>query len=102
MLIGNVNHQRCLLNQQKPSLNAIGNVLRTLVDNNHPQNTAWAANIINIALETALHAMCTTVATTLGCAPGSLTFARDMFLNKQLIANWQVIARLQEHHVNEN
>jgi hypothetical protein len=29
-----------------------------------------------------MHAMRTTVATTLGSAPGSLAFARDMFLNR--------------------
>ena len=33
--------------------------------------------------------MYTTVATTLGSAPGSLAFARDMFLNVPLIADWQ-------------
>ena len=49
-----------------------------------------------------MHAMCTTVANTLGSAPGSLAFARNMFLNVQLIADWQSIARLREHNVNEN
>jgi hypothetical protein len=46
--------------------------------------------------------MCTTVATTLGSAPSSLAFAQDMFLNELLIADWQAIARLHKHHVNEN
>ncbi len=49
-----------------------------------------------------MHDMQTTVATTLESAPGSLAFARDMFLNVPLIADWQSIARLREHHVNEN
>eukprot|EP00804_Cyclotella_cryptica_P023731 CCRYP_017261-RA/>CCRYP_017261-RA protein AED:0.46 eAED:0.46 QI:0/-1/0/1/-1/0/1/0/82 len=49
-----------------------------------------------------MHAMLTTVATTLGSAPGSLIFAQDMFLNMLLIADWQAIVRLHEHHVNEN
>ncbi len=49
-----------------------------------------------------MHAMQTTIATTLGSAPGSLAFARDMFLNVPLIADWQSITRLCEHHVNEN
>jgi hypothetical protein len=49
-----------------------------------------------------MHAMRTTVATTLGSTPGSLTFARDMFLNVPLVADWQTIARKREQHVNEN
>jgi hypothetical protein len=44
-----------------------------------------------------MHAMRTTVATTLGSAPGALAFSRDM-----LIVDWQIIARNREQHVNEN
>eukprot|EP00804_Cyclotella_cryptica_P009094 CCRYP_003175-RE/>CCRYP_003175-RE protein AED:0.36 eAED:0.36 QI:0/0/0/1/0/0/2/0/344 len=80
----------------------VSNVLRTLVHTNPPQNMASARDIVDDALATAMHAMQTTVATTLGSAPGSLAFARDMFLNVPLIADWQSIARLREHHVNEN
>jgi hypothetical protein len=80
----------------------VSNVLRTLVHTNPPQNMASARDIVDDALATAMHAMRTTVATTLGSAPGSLAFARDMFLNVPLIADWQSIARLREHHVNEN
>ena len=49
-----------------------------------------------------MHAMQTTVATTLGSTPGALAFAWDMFLNMPLIADWQAIVRTPEHHVNEN
>ncbi len=63
---------------------------------------ASVRDIFDDALATAMHAMRTTVATTLGSAPGALAFARDMFLNVPLIADWQSIARLREHHVNEN
>jgi hypothetical protein len=49
-----------------------------------------------------MHAMQTTVATTLGSTLGALAIARDMFLNMPLIADWQAIARTCEHHVNEN
>ena len=73
----------------------VGNVLRTLVHSNPPQNMTQARDIIDDALATAMHAMCTTVATTLGSAPGALTFSRDMFLNVPLIANWQAIARVR-------
>ncbi len=47
---------------------------------------AW--DLINDALATAMHAMQTTIATTLVSTPGALAFARDMFLNVLLIADW--------------
>ena len=47
---------------------------------------AQARDIIGDALATAMHAICTTVATTLGSAPDSLVLAQDMFLNMLLIA----------------
>ena len=49
-----------------------------------------------------MHAMQTTIATTLGSSPGALAFAQDIFLNVLLIAVWQAITRTREHHVNEN
>ncbi len=61
-----------------------------------------ARDIIDNALATAVHAMQTTIATTLGSTLGALAFAWDMFLNVPLIADWQAIARTCEHHVNEN
>ncbi len=61
-----------------------------------------ARDIIDDALTTAMYAMQTTIANTLGSTPGALAFAWDVFLNVLLIANWQAIARTCEHHVNEN
>ncbi len=80
----------------------VTNVLRTLVRNNPPQNMTQARDIIDEALATAMQAMQTTIATTLGSTPGALAFAQDMFLNVPLIADWQAIAHTREHHVNEN
>ncbi len=77
-------------------------MLRTLVHTNPPQNMTQARGIIDNALATVMHAMQTTVATTLGSTPGALAFAQHMFLNMPLIADWQAIARTHEHHVNEN
>ncbi len=51
---------------------------------------AW--DITDDALATVIHAMQTTVATTLGSTPGALAFDEDMFLNLPLIADWQAIA----------
>ncbi len=80
----------------------VTNVLRTVVHTNPPQNMTQARDIIDDAMATAMHAMQTTIATTLGSTPVALALARDMFLNVPLIADWQAIARTCEHHVNEN
>jgi hypothetical protein len=58
-----------------------------------------ARDIIDDALATAMHAMQSTVATTLRSSLGTLTFAQDMFLNVLLIVDWQAIACTHEHHV---
>ena len=80
----------------------VSNVLWTLVQSNPPQNMASARDIIDDALTMAMYAMRTTFAITLGSAPSSLAFARDMFLNVLQVADWQSIAWLHEHHVDEN
>jgi hypothetical protein len=80
----------------------VENVLRTLVHSNPPKNLSKARDIVDDALATAMHAMRTTVATTLKSAPGSLAFSRDMFLNVPLVADWQTIALTREQHVNKN
>ncbi len=49
-----------------------------------------------------MHAMQTTIATTLGSTPCALAFTQDMILNVRLIADWQTIVRTCEHHVDEN
>ena len=48
----------------------VGNILRTLIYSNPPQNMTQARDIIDAALATAMHAMRTTVATTLDSTPG--------------------------------
>jgi hypothetical protein len=53
----------------------VNNVLRTLVHTNPPQNMTQARDIIDDALTTAMHAMQTTVATTLGSTSSALAFA---------------------------
>jgi hypothetical protein len=50
-----------------------------------------ARDITDEAFATAMHAMQTIVAATVGSSPGSLAFARDMFLKLPLITDWQAI-----------
>ncbi len=53
----------------------VNNVLRTLVHTNPPQNMTQDRDIIDDALAIAVHAMQTTIDTTLGSTPGALAFA---------------------------
>jgi hypothetical protein len=53
----------------------VNNVLRALVHTDPPQNMTQARDIIDDALATAMHAMQTTVATTLGSTLGALASA---------------------------
>ena len=80
----------------------VGNVLRTILHGNPPANLTRARDIVDQALATAMHAMRTTVATTLGSTPGALAFSRDMFLNIPLIADWQSIVKHRQQHVDDN
>jgi hypothetical protein len=53
----------------------VNNVLRTLEHTTPPQKLTQARDITDDALATAMHAMQTTVATTLGSTLGALVFA---------------------------
>jgi len=80
----------------------VGNVLRTLLHSEQPQNIATAKEFVDEALSIATHAMRAGIHTTLGSSPGSLVFNRDMFLNIPLIADWHAVTKRREHLVNEN
>ena len=80
----------------------VGNVLRTLVHKNRPQNSTRAGELVDEALSIAQHALRCAVHTTLGSSPGALVFNRDMFLNIPLMADWQLLNKKREHLVNEN
>jgi hypothetical protein len=53
----------------------VNNMLRTLVHTNPPRNMTQARDIIDDALATAMHAIQTTIAATLGSTPGAFSFA---------------------------
>ncbi|KAL7501729.1 hypothetical protein ACHAWX_000328, partial [Stephanocyclus meneghinianus] len=53
------------------------NVLHKLMYSNPPHNMTQAQDV-DQALALAIHAMHTTIATTLGSTPGALAFSRDM------------------------
>jgi hypothetical protein len=80
----------------------VGNILRTTIYTNPPNTVTQARNLVDDALATAMHAMRSCVATTLGSSPGALVFGRDMFLNIPLTADWHLIARHCEQLINES
>jgi hypothetical protein len=94
-MVSRVVHQKDVCStSKKPQSNAfceqmhqtVENVLHILIHGNPPKTMSSANDIVDYELATAMHAMRTMVATTLGSAPGSLSFARDMFLNVPLVA----------------
>ena len=79
---------------------SVGNILRTMLHVNPPENVTKANELINDALSTAQHAIRTSVHTTLDSSPGSLVFSRDMFLNVLLLSDWYAITQEREHPIN--
>jgi hypothetical protein len=80
----------------------VGNVRRTLLHGNPPQNIANAAQNVDEALSIAMHTMQAGVYSTFGSSPGNLVFNRGMFLNIPLIADWHATAQRKEHLILEN
>ncbi len=58
----------------------VGNVLRTLLHGEPPQNIADAKEFVDEALSIAMHKMRARINPTLGTSPGSLVFNKDIFL----------------------
>jgi hypothetical protein len=80
----------------------VGNVLRTLLHSEPPQNITTTKEFVHEALSIAIHAMRAGFHTTLGSSPDSLVFNRDMFLNIPLIADWHAITLKRENLIHEN
>jgi hypothetical protein len=80
----------------------VGNVWRTLLQREPPQDMASTKEYINEALSITMHAMRAVKQSSLGSSPKSLTFNRDMFLDIPLIADWHTITQRWEHLINEN
>jgi hypothetical protein len=80
----------------------VGNVLRTLLHGNPPQNIANSAQYVDEALSIVMHTMQAGVHSTLGSSPGNLVFNRDMQLNIPLIADWHASTQRREYLIHEN
>ena len=80
----------------------VGNVLETLLHSSRQTNMDNARDIVDNALATSMHAMRCNVTTALGSSPGALAYARDMFLNVPLVADWTTIANRRQQLIQEN
>ena len=69
----------------------VGNVLRTLLHAQPPQDVADTNAIMHPCLAMAMHATRATVHRSLQMSPGVLVFQRDMFLDIPLIGDFIVI-----------
>ena len=58
----------------------VGNVLRTLLHDEPPQNIANAKDYVNEALSIAMHEMRPGIHSTMRSSPGNLVFNRDIFI----------------------
>jgi transposase InsO family protein len=80
----------------------VGNILRTLLHVNRPQNAQAAAQLVDEALATAMHAMRCAASRTLGISPGALVFHRDMILDLPVIADLLTIRDKRQVLIDEN
>lgn len=79
----------------------VGNILRTLVYTDPPRTVEQARLLVDEALARAQMALRCTVSTPLRATPGSLAFARDMFLDVPYVADWQLIQSRRQMLVDE-
>ncbi len=73
----------------KQMYQTVATVLRTLLLAQPPQTCHHATLLVDDTLATAIHALQTTVSTTLQAMRGGLAFSQDMFLDIPLLADWQ-------------
>ena len=77
-------------------------MLRTYCRNYPPQNIETALEAIDAILASAQRALRTTVHRTLGIAPGTLVFQRDMLLPIPVLANYNLIRQRRQTIIDEN
>lgn len=79
----------------------IGNVLRTILRYNVPENVDNAIHAVDTALQTAAYAVRAANHGTLRCSPGSLAFNRDMIFDIPLMADLEVLRQNRQLLVDE-
>ena len=80
----------------------VGNILRTLLYTQPPNNEQQIADRVDDALSTTMHALRATSTRSLGASPGALAFHRDMLLDIPLVADWLLIQQKRQVLIDEN
>ena len=80
----------------------VGNILRTLLLTNPPQNVQHAEVLVDHALATASHALRSTVHRTLGMSPGALVFHRDMLMDIPFVADLLLLREKRQTLIDYN
>ena len=99
-----------LIGVRNPQANAVcermhqvvGNILRTILHTNPPQDETNANAMVDYALQLAIYAMRTTVHRTLGIAPGSLVFHRDMIMDLPFVADLLLLRNKRQELIDYN
>ena len=80
----------------------VANVLRSVIQLRKPLNREQAVQYLDNALATAVYASRVSVSRSLGVAPGSLAFHRDMLVDLPLIADLVTIQQNRQALIDEN
>ena len=102
--------QRAPSTVKKPQSNAvcerlhstIGDILRSMLNENPPSNVAQAYEVIDTALASAQFAVRASVHRTMGLSPGAIVFHRDMFHPIPLLVNYNDLRDRRQAVIDEN
>ena len=81
---------------------SVGEVLRTLVYENPPNQGLEAKQVVDTALATAAYAARASIHSTMGVSPASIIFHRDMLLDVPLIADLQALKTRRQDMIRKN
>lgn len=80
----------------------IGDLLRSLIHTNPPNNVQDAQNLLDQIIGTCSHALRTTVHRTMGLSPGAATFNRDMLLDIPYVADFVRLRERRQVKIDDN
>jgi len=80
----------------------IGDILRSMLNENPPSNVAQAYEVIDTALASAQFAVRASVHRTMGLSPGAIVFHQDMFHPIPLMVNYNDLRDRRQAVIDEN
>jgi hypothetical protein len=80
----------------------VGNILRTLIHTNPPQDVRNAEQVIDYALQMAVYTLRTTVRRTAGASSGAIVFHRDMFIDLPFVVDLLLLRNKRQALIDYN